>query len=195
MWTSQEIEVRICHFRLVDFDPFCLFFNYGCWLLPWLWLTVAKNILWSNRWPKQKLHINRKPNNWRILTSGRSFMEYTITPWYCGVFSVILPRPDFKMWFPYKNDCSPAGLTQILYYKTRTFTRIITTGCSLSTVPLLFSSNLNQHIRVDYWGKGGWGRGVSANTSPLPPPKADTCKQKLSHSPSHIQTPHFFTSD
>jgi len=34
------------------------------------------------------------------LTSGTSAMEYTTTPWYWDVFSVILPRPDFSTWFP-----------------------------------------------------------------------------------------------
>ena len=47
-----------------------------------------------------------------ISTSGTSFMLYTTTPWYLGVFSVIRPRPALATWFPYKNDCSVFGLTQ-----------------------------------------------------------------------------------
>lgn len=31
-----------------------------------------------------------------ILTSGVSFIEYTNTPWYVGVFSVIRPKPPFN---------------------------------------------------------------------------------------------------
>ena len=33
-------------------------------------------------------------------TSGRSLMEYKTTPWYCAVFSVILPSPDLRTLLP-----------------------------------------------------------------------------------------------
>ena len=34
------------------------------------------------------------------LTNGTSFMVYTMTPLYFGVFSVIRPRPDLTTLFP-----------------------------------------------------------------------------------------------
>lgn len=40
------------------------------------------------------------PGRGRPLTSGTSAMEYTTTPWYCAVFSVMRPRPDFSTWLP-----------------------------------------------------------------------------------------------
>lgn len=44
------------------------------------------------------------PLEWEVLgrplTSGMSAMEYTTTPWYCAVFSVMRPRPDFSTWLP-----------------------------------------------------------------------------------------------
>lgn len=47
--------------------------------------------------------------------SGKSFIEYTTTPWYFGVFSVIRPNPDFAIWFPYRNCCSADDFSHILY--------------------------------------------------------------------------------
>jgi len=43
--------------------------------------------------------------------NGTSLIEYTTTPVYPGVFSVILPSPAFAMWFPYNQLISADGLT------------------------------------------------------------------------------------
>lgn len=50
------------------------------------------------------------------LTSGISVIEKKTTPWYCGVFSVIRPSPDFDTWLPYRNDCSALGFSHTLYW-------------------------------------------------------------------------------
>ena len=52
---------------------------------------------------------------------GRSDIENITTPAFAGVFSVILARPDFRIWLPYRNDISEDDLTQT---------------CSTSTVTL-----------------------------------------------------------
>ena len=44
---------------------------------------------------------------------GISDMLYTTTPVYAGVFSVILPSPDFSTWLPYIYCISAEGLTHI----------------------------------------------------------------------------------
>lgn len=38
--------------------------------------------------------------------SGTSFILKQTTPAYCGVFSVMRPRPDLSTWFPYRKDIS-----------------------------------------------------------------------------------------
>ncbi len=48
--------------------------------------------------------------------NGISVIENTTTPVFTGVFSVILAKCPFKIWFPYKYVCSPFGLTQTLYF-------------------------------------------------------------------------------
>jgi len=47
---------------------------------------------------------------------GRSLIEYTMTPVYFSVFSVIRPRPALVTLWPYKNCCSAEdlSLTKIL---------------------------------------------------------------------------------
>lgn len=47
---------------------------------------------------------------------GTSDMEYSTTPVFVGVLSVILPSPDLRTWFPYSNDISAAGFTQTCRY-------------------------------------------------------------------------------
>ena len=42
---------------------------------------------------------------------GTSDMEYRTTPVLTGVFSVILPSPDFSTWLPYSSDISAEGFT------------------------------------------------------------------------------------
>lgn len=111
----------------------------------------------------QQLHFSKKKVElyfretlileFNSLTSGRSFMEYTITPWYCGVFSVILPNPDFKIWFPYRNDCSPDGLTQILYWEVKK-TISLFTGILLAKPRItdwVFVSNSFEKFHCEYF--------------------------------------------
>jgi hypothetical protein len=51
---------------------------------------------------------------WHI-PRGTSCELYTITPWYCGVDSVIRAKPLFRILLPYKNDISCDCLIHTLY--------------------------------------------------------------------------------
>ncbi len=51
------------------------------------------------------------------LTNGTSPIEYSTTPWYCGVLSVIRPRPLLITLCPYTYCCSAPDFSHTLYYK------------------------------------------------------------------------------
>jgi hypothetical protein len=61
----------------------------------------------------RKITINHRKFK---LTNGTSFIVYTMTPLYFGVFSVMRPKPDLTTLCPYRNCCSAFGLSQILNF-------------------------------------------------------------------------------
>jgi len=53
----------------------------------------------------------RRARGRRAAPSGTSVMEYTTTPVYAGVASVMRPRPLFSTWLPYRYCISAVGFT------------------------------------------------------------------------------------
>jgi hypothetical protein len=66
-------------------------------------------------------------------------MEYTTTPVYAGVFSVIRPRPCFSTWLPYKNCISFEGFTHICKARAR-FHSVCVSVCVRVCVPVFLLS-------------------------------------------------------